>query len=93
MEAVAYKKVESLKTFNGKPVVDGRFLLVMKNPVNGFIHRVLITGSRSSVYTAVLSFSRDQWVPPLAVQYRVLDTFAGNAVLLKGNLKGALSTD
>jgi len=74
MGAVTDKKEGSLKTINGKPVVDGRFVLVLKNPVNGSIRRVLITGSRGSVYSAVLSFARDQWLPPMTVEYSVIDT-------------------
>lgn len=94
MEATAYKKDRSLKKINGKPVVDGRFVLVLKNPVNGFIHRVLIAGSRSSVYSAVLSFSRDQWLPPLAVEYSVVNTrMPAVRVQLKGSRKAALLSD
>jgi len=94
MEATAYKKEESLKKVNGKPVVDGRFLLVLKNPVSGLIRRVLIAGSRSSVYTAILSFARDQWMPPMAVEHRVVNTrLPAVRVSLNGSRTAALSAD
>ena len=94
MEAITYKKEESLRKFNGKPVVDGRFVLVMKNPVTGFIRRVLITGSRGSVYSAVLSFARDQWLPPETVEYSVVNTrLPAVHVQLKGSRKAASLAD
>ncbi len=93
METAAYKKEESLIKFNGKPVVDGRFLLVLKNPVSGFIHKVFIAGSRGSVYTAILSFARDQWMPPLAVEHRVVNTRLPEARFSAKESLKALSTD
>lgn len=92
MEAVANKKEELVKRINGKPVVDGRFVLVLKNPVSGFIRRVLIAGSRASVYCAVLSFARDQWLPPMTVEYTVVNTqLPAVRVALKGNRTVALA--
>jgi hypothetical protein len=94
MEAVVYKKEESPQKINGKPVVDGRFVLVLKNPVNGFIRRVLIAGSRASVYSAVLSFARDQWLPPPTVEYQIVNTrLPAVRVALNGSRNAALSTD
>ncbi len=94
MEAVANNKEESLEKINGKPVVDGRFILVLKNPVSGFICRVLIAGSRSSVYCAVLSFARDQWLPPMTVEYSVVNTrLPAVRVQLKRSRTAALSRD
>ena len=94
MEAIAYKKDESSQKINGKPVVSGQFVLVLKNPVSGFIRRVLIAGSRASVYCAVLSFARDQWLPPLTVEYTVVNTsLPAVRVALRGSRTVALSTD
>ena len=94
MEAVEYKKEEGSKKINGKPVIDGRFVLVLKNPVSGFIRRVRIAGSRASVYCAVLSFARDQWLPPMTVEYSVVNTrLPAVRVALSGSRAEALSTD
>ena len=94
MEAIAYKKKESSLKVNGKPVISGQFVLVLKNPVSGFIRRVLIAGSRASVYSAVLSFARDQWLPPPTVEYSVVNTrLPAVRVALSGNRQVALSTD
>lgn len=94
MEAIVYKKEDSSNKINGKPVVDGRFVLVLKNPVTGFIRRVLIAGSRASVYSAILSFSRDQWLPPMTVEYQVVNTrLPAVRVAFGTNRTAALSTD
>jgi len=94
MEAAVYQKEESLIKLNGKPVVDGRFSIILKNPVSGFIRRAFITGSRGSVYTAILSFARDQWMPPMAVEHRVVNTPLPEVrVSLNASRTAALSAD
>ena len=92
--AVAYIRQDKVTEFNGKPVIDGNSALVLKNPVNGLVRRAFITGSRGSVYHAVLSFARDQWIPLGAVEYSLVDgSLPAIRVPVNGGRTVALSTD
>lgn len=93
--SVAYVRQDKVTEINGKPVIDGSSALVLKNPVNGVIRKVFITGSRGSVYSAVLSFARDQWLPLPVVEYSLVDGLlpAVPAAFVNGGRTVALSTD
>ncbi len=74
MNTATLTQLDALVEVDGKPVIDGRFALILKNPVNGFIRRAFIAGNPGSVYAAVLSFAREQWLPLRTVEYSVINT-------------------
>lgn len=92
--SAAYIRQDEVPELNGKPVIDGSSALVLKNPVNGLVRKAFITGSRGSVYYAVQSFARDQWIPLDAVEYSLVDgSLPAIRVPLNGGRTVALSTD
>jgi hypothetical protein len=74
METLAIPIEETLTRFDGKPVIDGSLTLTLKNPVSGLSRRAFILGTRTSVYKAILSFAREQWIPPRLVEYSLIHT-------------------
>ena len=92
--SLAYIRQDKVTELNGKPVIDGSSALVLKNPVNGLVRKVFIAGSRGSVYNAVLSFARDQWLPLGVVEYSQVDgRIPAVHVPVNGGRTVSLSTD
>ena len=92
--SVAYIRQDKVTEINGKPVIDGSSALVLKNPVSGLVRKVYITGSRGSVYSAVLSFARDQWLPLPVVEYSLVNgRLSAVHVPVNGGRTVSLSTD